>query len=412
MTVAVVGNPTSNKGKGAKVGEQVVRLLREAGAKHGFDVIDVTGLSFEDSLRNARTRKDEYDYLVVVGGDGMIALGANAVGLSGKPLGIVATGSGNDFARGLNLPVNRVSTAVEGIVGAIVRGTYIDVDMGLATSLPGGYAVDPNSGGDGSGHECEHKCGSGRKRGRKCGSGRERERKRGIGHECDGDSHDSATLHDSATVEHTSVNRFYAGMLSCGLDASINDRANHSRLPNGSLRYFAAVIVELTHMQRYGYHIKATLADGSVEERDIISPLLTVANSRHIGGGIEVSPYSRFSDGMLDLVWLDHVPNFMECVDAIMRAYHGRLLGSKAFGWKRVREIEITRAEDGAEPPVMMADGEYVGHMPVKVSVQDRSLRVLVPPAVVANQSESSDETIAAAIERDHRDPLTGEFLD
>jgi diacylglycerol kinase (ATP) len=360
LTVAVVGNPTSNKGKGAKVGEQVVCLLQEAGAKHGFDVIDVTGLSFEDSLRNARTRKDEYDYLVVVGGDGMIALGANAVGLSGKPLGIVPTGSGNDFARGLNLPVNRVSTAVEGIVGAIVRGTYIDVDMGLATSLPGGYAVTPQ---------------------------------------------------DSATVERAAINRFYAGMLSCGLDASINDRANHSRLPNGSLRYFAAVIVELTHMQRYGYHIKATLADGSVEERDIISPLLTVANSRHIGGGIEVSPYSRFSDGMLDLVWLDHVPNFMECVDAIMRAYHGRLLGSKAFGWKRVREIEITRAEDGAEPPVMMADGEYVGHMPVKVSVQDRALRVLVPPAVVANQSENSDETIAA-IERDHRDSLTGEFLD
>ena len=372
MTVAVVGNPTSNKGKGAKVGEQVVRLLREAGANHGFDVIDVTGLSFEDSLRNARTRKDEYDYLVVVGGDGMIALGANAVGLSGKPLGIVATGSGNDFARGLNLPVNRVSTAVEGIVGAIVRGTYIDVDMGLATSLPGGHAVDPNS----------------------------------------GDSYGSVTPRDFTTVEHAAINRFYAGMLSCGLDASINDRANHSRLPNGSLRYFAAVIVELTHMQRYGYHIKATLADGSVEERDIISPLLTVANSRHIGGGIEVSPYSRFSDGMLDLVWLDHVPNFMECVDAIMRAYHGRLLGSKAFGWKRVREIEITRAEDGAEPPVMMADGEYVGRMPVKVAVQDRALRVLVPPAVAASQSGNSDETITAAIKRDHRDPLTGEFLD
>ena len=63
----------------------------------------------------------------------MVALGANAVGCSGKPLGIVAIGSGNDFARGLDLPVNRVETAVEGIVGAIVRGTHIDVDMGLVT---------------------------------------------------------------------------------------------------------------------------------------------------------------------------------------------------------------------------------------------------------------------------------------
>ena len=263
-TVAVVGNPTSNKGKGAEVGNQVIGLLREAGRKHGFNVIDATGESFEGSLLNARNRRDEYDYLVVVGGDGMIALGANAVGCSGKPLGIVATGSGNDFARGLELPVNRVETAVDGIVGAIVRGTHIDVDMGLATSLQGGYAVDSSTGDE--------------------------------------------LVGDSDVPLHPAVNRFYAGMLSCGLDASINDRANHSRLPNGSLRYFAAVLVELTHMKQYGYHVKATLADGTVEEKDIISPLLTVANSRHIGGGIEVSPYSRFSDGLLDLVWLDHVP--------------------------------------------------------------------------------------------------------
>lgn len=302
-TVAVVGNPTSNKGKGAEVGKQVVELLQEAGRKHGFNVIDVTGESFDDSLANARNRRNEYDYLVAVGGDGMIALGANAVGCSGKPLGIVATGSGNDFARGLELPVNRVETAVDGIVGAIVRGTHIDVDMGLATSLQGGYAVDSSTGDD--------------------------------------------LVGDSDVPLRPAVNRFYAGMLSCGLDASINDRANHSRLPNGSVRYFVAAIVELTHMKRYGYHIKATLADGTVEERDIISPLLTVANSRHIGGGIEISPYSRFSDGLLDLVWLDHVPKspnaWMRCLTRIAaRSSGARCLGgsvcaiSKSPARKRV----------------------------------------------------------------------------
>ena len=178
-TVAVVGNPTSNKGKGTEVGNQVIGLLREAGRKHGFDVIDVTGTSFDDSLANARRRGDEYDYLVAVGGDGMVALGANAVGCSGKPLGIVAIGSGNDFARGLDLPVNRVETAVEGIVGAIVRGTHIDVDMGLVTSLPDGHAIDSTDGTD-------------------------------------------------VSQSRSPIDRYYAGMLSCGLDASINDRANHS----------------------------------------------------------------------------------------------------------------------------------------------------------------------------------------
>ena len=191
-TVAVVGNPTSNKGKGAEVGKQVVELLQEAGRKHGFNVIDVTGESFGDSLANARNRRNEYYCLMAVVCDGVIALGANALCFSCRPVVIVATGSGNDFARGLELPVNRVETAVDGIVGAIVRGTHIDVDMGLATSLQGGYAVDSSTGDD--------------------------------------------LVGDSDVPLRPAVNRFYAGMLSCGLDASINDRANHSRLPNGSVR--------------------------------------------------------------------------------------------------------------------------------------------------------------------------------
>ena len=44
---------------------------------------------------------------------------------------------------------------------------------------------------------------------------------------------------------------------------------------NGQLIVVQMGDMELTHMKRYGYHIKATLADGTVEERDIISPLLT-----------------------------------------------------------------------------------------------------------------------------------------
>lgn len=72
--VALIGNPVSNKGWGAVVGEQVFTMLAEAGQRHGFDVMDLTGTSFDDSLTAARENRALYDYLVVVGGDGMIAL--------------------------------------------------------------------------------------------------------------------------------------------------------------------------------------------------------------------------------------------------------------------------------------------------------------------------------------------------
>lgn len=391
--VAMIGNPVSDKGRGAKIDAQVMALLNDAGRRRGFDVVDLTGTSFDDSLRNARDHRDEYSHLVVVGGDGMIALGANAVGSSGKPLGIVATGSGNDFARGLGLPVNRIATAVEGIVGAIVRGSHIDVDMGRVTSLPGGYAVDAATGN-------LLTCGT------DAVDDRSGTMSPDMGRVGDGELDDVA----DGTVRPP-IDRYYGGMLNCGLDASINDRANHSHLPGGSLRYFAAVLVEVAHLKQYGYHIKAVLADGSVEERDIISPMITVANSRHIGGGLEVSPYSRFADGLLDLVWIDHMPNVLEIADAISKGYNGRLLASHVFGWKRVREVEITRAAEGDEPPVLMADGEYIGHLPVKVAAQDRALRVLVPPAVARDHELDDGSRTLAAIERDGRDPVTGEFL-
>lgn len=366
--VAVIGNPASNKGRGAAVSEQVFAMLSEAGRVRGFDVMDLTGGSFDESLDAARAWRSRYDALVVIGGDGMIALGANAVQGSGVPLGIVAIGSGNDFARGLHLPVNRVKVAVEGIVGAIACNTHMDVDMGHVRSLTGGLAVRSASGEpivDGEGH---------------------------------------------ALAEP--IDRYYAGMLNCGLDASINDRANHSRLPGGSLRYIAAVLGELTHMKRYGYHVRAELADGTVDERDIITPLLTVANARYIGGGLEVSPYSLLDDGMLDLIWITCMPNARQCAKALSNAYNGRLLASEVFGWRRIRRVEITRAAQGDEPPVFMADGEYVGRLPVEVGVEQRALRVLVPPAVQRWHAARTEEHITAAIVRDGRDPLTGAFVD
>ena len=356
--VAVVGNPASNNGKGAKATRQVLDMLGARGQAHGFAVRDLTGESLDESVASMRAARGTYDYLVVVGGDGMVSLGVNAVAGGNTPLGIVGVGSGNDFARGLGLPVNRIETAVEGIVGAVVCDSYLDIDMGYVSSP--GADTRPIEGADGPGRE-----------------------------------------------------RFFAGMLSCGIDASINDRANHSRLPGGTLRYFAAVLTELAHMKRYGYHVSATLADGSAEEFDIVAPLLTVANSRHIGGGIEVSPYSSFNDGLLDMVWMNRMPKFAELVRALRHAYDGRLLAARFLSWRRVRSVTITRAGEGDEPPTLMADGEYVGSLPLQAEARKRALRVLVPPAVAEwHRGERGAERLERVVSRDGRDALTGDFVE
>lgn len=60
------------------------------------------------------------DAVIVCGGDGMINLAANLVAQTGVPLGIIPTGSGNDFARALGVP-RRSSEAVDRVLQSLAQ---------------------------------------------------------------------------------------------------------------------------------------------------------------------------------------------------------------------------------------------------------------------------------------------------
>lgn len=66
------------------------------------------------------------DMLVVMGGDGMAALGINACADANLQLGIVPAGTGNDIARGMGLPQDPMETAK-----AIATGQTKQVDLAL-----------------------------------------------------------------------------------------------------------------------------------------------------------------------------------------------------------------------------------------------------------------------------------------
>lgn len=75
-------------------------MLREA----GYDVLHLTAPDFASLQHAARAQAQSADALVVVGGDGMVHLGVNAVGATSVPLAIVPSGSGNDFAEAIGVP--------------------------------------------------------------------------------------------------------------------------------------------------------------------------------------------------------------------------------------------------------------------------------------------------------------------
>jgi diacylglycerol kinase (ATP) len=119
--VALLVNPTSGLGRGAKLGAAVRQQLESAGVK----VDDVSGVDAAAARDNARQAVEGgVQALVVVGGDGMVHLGANVVAGTEVPLGIVAAGTGNDIARALALPIHDAAAAA----AVVRRGTARVID--------------------------------------------------------------------------------------------------------------------------------------------------------------------------------------------------------------------------------------------------------------------------------------------
>ncbi|NEC65301.1 diacylglycerol kinase [Streptomyces sp. SID9727] len=95
-------NPTAGRGRGARAAQPAASALREA----GFSVRTILGEDAGDALRRARDAVAEgTGALIAVGGDGLMSLALQAVAGTLTPLGVVAVGTGNDFARALGLPV-------------------------------------------------------------------------------------------------------------------------------------------------------------------------------------------------------------------------------------------------------------------------------------------------------------------
>jgi diacylglycerol kinase (ATP) len=99
--IALLTNPTSGKGRGGRVVEQVLPRLRAA----GHEVRNLAGRDGDEALDLARQCvADGVDTLAVVGGDGMVHLAVQALAGSATRLGLVPAGTGNDVARYFDLP--------------------------------------------------------------------------------------------------------------------------------------------------------------------------------------------------------------------------------------------------------------------------------------------------------------------
>ncbi|WP_369256933.1 diacylglycerol kinase [Streptomyces sp. R35] len=120
-------NPTAGRGRGAHAAQPAASALRAA----GFSVRTILGENAEDALKRARGAVEGgTGALIAVGGDGMANLALQAVAGTRTPLGLVAVGTGNDFARALGLPVRDPAAAGRLIAESLKGARLRDIDLG------------------------------------------------------------------------------------------------------------------------------------------------------------------------------------------------------------------------------------------------------------------------------------------
>ncbi|MFF2842275.1 diacylglycerol/lipid kinase family protein [Paenarthrobacter sp. NPDC057981] len=289
-------NPAASFGRSSGVGDRAAAYFRAVGRV--VVVLETDDyVSLEVLVREALSAGTEVDALVVVGGDGMVHLGVNALAGLQVPLGIIPTGTGNDFARLLALPLNRPAEACQRILDALdTGGRRIDV-------------------------------------GRVRAAGR--------------------TSH-------------FAGVLSAGFDAAVNERANSWRWPRGKSRYNLATLRELGSFRRTEYTV---VADDLRWNQGAL--LISVANGQSIGGGMRITPDASPDDGWLDLFVVKPLSR-LRFLSIFPKVFAGKHTGRPEVEIRRVRTVRLE-----AEGVVAYADGERIAPLPVDVDVLPLALRVL-----------------------------------
>ena len=125
-SVCVIVNPASGRGRGARA----LPAIRAAFTAVGEGEIRVTGGKGDEAEQARRALDDGFDTIVACGGDGTWSNVANAIIAAGAGrqarMALLATGTGNDFAKTVGAPARDFAATAR----LAVNGSELDVDVG------------------------------------------------------------------------------------------------------------------------------------------------------------------------------------------------------------------------------------------------------------------------------------------
>ncbi|MDM8534612.1 diacylglycerol kinase family lipid kinase [Clostridiaceae bacterium HSG29] len=117
--ILFVVNPVAGKGNG----KILIPIIKERFADYDYDIIISTKKSIITELVEKKINEKNYSDIIAAGGDGTLTEVINGVNGHNIAIGLLPIGSGNDFAKTLNIG-NNIDNAIDIIKGGIHRKVY------------------------------------------------------------------------------------------------------------------------------------------------------------------------------------------------------------------------------------------------------------------------------------------------
>jgi diacylglycerol kinase (ATP) len=262
--------------------------------------------------------QDQADVILLFGGDGTVHRHLGELVKLGLPVLIVPAGSGNDFARALNL--NRARDSLVAWRRFFAGQANIrEIDLGV---------IIPSDGAEAS-------------------------RNSRIG-----------------------TRRYFCSVAGIGLDSEVARRANAlPRWLRGHGGYVLTLAPTILSFAPLPMKVFVSNESGGWSIRSDQPTLLAAfANTSTYGGGMKIAPHARFDDGQLDVCVIGGINPFkLACM--FPTVYFGRHLSIREVDYFQAARVRV----ETETPLDVYADGEYVCRTPVEVTVQRGVLRVLAP---------------------------------
>ncbi len=293
-------NETSKTGRGKSVWQQIEDKMKDSDVAYTVYKTEYAGHAMELS-REICEKEDEDICLVSVGGDGTMNEIINGMtNFDRVRIGIIPSGSGNDFRRGLKLP-KEPEKNLEKILELVKQGenSYTNIDLGCV------FYRD----------------------------------------------------------EEGEKKRLYGISAGVGMDAIVCKKAFHSKLKKflnkihlGKLTYVLLTIQTLFSMKTTNVTMRFITDSYEKVIRNNKMIFAAAMNLRAEGGGVPMAPNGNPFDGLLSTCYAHGIPKWMAflCFPVLIAGKHTALHG---FDVKNSREVHMKLEE----PFELHADGEYLG---------------------------------------------------